>query len=142
MPLQRNLTDRQVKGDPVAFLNDALLPVVKEMRRRLQSWFQLPTTNLVTLGAVAIDWTGPRLQRLTLDANVTAVTFTNPPDAGDYLLLVTQTGGGFTMAGWPSTVLWFGGAAPVITATNTREDLIRFTFDGSGYYATVDQNAF
>ena len=43
---------------------------------------------------------------------------------------------------WPATVLWSGGTAPTLTATNGKVDVITFVYDetNSNYYGGSSLN--
>lgn len=141
MAITQRLRDRAATKDTfLEVLNQEILPVLRTVREALNRFLVTPPAAIADSGALAIDWTVVRNYTHLLDADVTSVTFTDPPDAGEYFLLVTQAAA-FTVAGWPSNVKWFGGVAPTITATVGRVDLIRFYFDGTSYHGSVLQNA-
>lgn len=134
--------DRAVPKDLpglIEFMTRQLVPRVKEMRAMLNRWAVLP--QALTSDSAVFDWTAARAYPLTLDNSIVAVEFVDPADVGDYVILVTQVGGGHTIAGWPSVVRWFGGAPPVITATNGAVDKLTFFWDGTNYYGSAQQNA-
>lgn len=100
-----------------------------------------PATDLGTIsgGTLTVDWAKCQMARCVISANVTTVTFTNPPPGDCTLtLLIAQNGtGGYTVGGWPSSVKWPGGTAPTISAGADDEDVISLKYLGStlGYYA-------
>ena len=142
MPITRQLRSRGLTDKTLLdAVNNDIIPVLKDAREALNRALVAPPALVIDSGAIAIDWGAYRNYTLDLSEDVTAITFTDPADAGWYALKVTQ-GGGFTMAGWPSTVLWVGGAGPTITAAADRVDLLEFYFDGSEYIGKATQDAF
>lgn len=87
------------------------------------------------IGNITINWNNGNVQKITLTGNVTAVAFTNPPNAGNYRLWIYQSGAGtFTVAGWDADAKW-GGTAPVVSTTAGNFDLGVFEYDGASTYA-------
>lgn len=101
--------------------------------------------GLVAIGTVTtthvIDLTNGTTQTATLTAS-TACTFTMPSVAAGrrfvlYLRQAAVTGNGsatFTGVKWP------GGAAPTITVTAGRMDILTFVSDGINWYGSIVQN--
>lgn len=96
------------------------------------------TDNGNSSTADTIDWTLSNKQRSTLTGNVT-YTFTAPPGPCNLILKILTGAGSFT-ATWPATVKWSAGAAPTITTTASRADIISFYYDGTNYYGSYVQN--
>lgn len=90
--------------------------------------------------ALTIDWLNGREQRLTMTGNCT-FTLSNPVD-GQRTLLHLSTGAGAFTGTWPAAVLWPGGAAPVLTVTASKVDLIVLVYSSttSKYYGAFQQN--
>lgn len=97
-------------------------------------------------GAISVDVEDGPIQELDLNASATSISFSNAnPDTGyasSVTLRVTQNGGGNTI-NWGS-ILWNGGVAPTMTATNGAIDIYGFTtFDaGVTWYGFVVGQAF
>jgi hypothetical protein len=87
-------------------------------------------------GATDVDWDDGNNKEVVLVGNWTP-TFLNPLSGAWYLLLIKQGGGGGFTISWPGTVTWPGGAAPIITATAGRTDLIAFLWTGTAYIGLV-----
>lgn len=86
-------------------------------------------------GTPTIDWTAGIKQRLVLDADITSISFTDPPGATNLILELWQpsAGGPHTITGWDADVLWVGGTAPTLTASADAKHLISFYFNGTDY---------
>jgi hypothetical protein len=141
MPINQQLRSRGVTDKTLLpAVNDEILPVLGAAREALNRQLVLPPALAIDSGALAIDWTLRRNYKLALSENVTSISFTDPVDAGWYALKVTQ-GAAFTMASWPSSVIWVGGGVPVITATAGRVDILEFYFDGTEYVGRAEQDA-
>jgi hypothetical protein len=86
-----------------------------------------------------IDWTAGQKQRVTMTGNCT-FAFTAPPGPGNFLLKLTQDGGGGKTASWPATVKWAGSVAAVLSTPASAVDIISFYYDGTNYYASANYN--
>lgn len=114
------------------------------------STLQLTTTErlnalTITAGAITVDLSLGNYFTLSLTANITAISFTNAPASGraeTVVIKMTQDAtGGRTVAGWPASVKWSGGAfTPTSTASAT--DLVSLTtFDqATSYQGTYLKN--
>jgi len=88
--------------------------------------------------AKTIDWGMGQKQKLTLTA-ACAISYTDPPGVGNFILKLVQGGaGGYTVT-WPGTVKWPSSVIPVISPALGNEDLISVYFDGSTYYQQASQ---
>ena len=87
-----------------------------------------------------IAWYRGSFQRCTLTANTT-FAFAGPIDGLMYTLLINTGAGAFTGA-WPSTVKWIGAAAPTVTVTANRYDIMTFRFVKAlnTYFGSFQQN--
>ena len=86
-----------------------------------------------------INWQLGNKAAMTLTANVTATTFTDPGGACNLLIKLTQdTTGGFTFA-WPAAMKWAGGSAPTLSTPANSIDIISIFFDGTTYYGSVNK---
>lgn len=92
-------------------------------------------TKTLTSGAtVAINWNDGNVQVLTLDHSGITITFANPKDGGRYVLIIIQgAGGSKTVTTWP-TMEWLDGAAPTLSTTAARADVIGIIYAGTTYY--------
>jgi hypothetical protein len=93
-------------------------------------------------GTVAINCALGDYFTITLSANVTTTTFSNPPASGKaqtLMLEIKQDGTGSRTWTWPSSFKWAGGTAGVIsTAANSVDVLAITTFDqGTTWRATL-----
>lgn len=82
--------------------------------------------------SLTIDWNNGASQHVTMTGNCT-FTFSNPAQPGWYALRLAQDGTGSRTATWPATVKWSGAAAPTLTTTASRVDLVTFYWDGAAY---------
>jgi hypothetical protein len=91
--------------------------------------------------ADTIDWATGNVHYSTLTGNVT-YTFSNPKDSAGLILFINTGAGSFT-ATWPAAVKWFGGAAPTITTTADKVDVVvcRYLTISTSYYCSISQNA-
>lgn len=88
------------------------------------------TTSLsISSGAVNIDLSLGDYYTLTLTANVTSITFSNPPGAGKgytKFIEIVQGSGPYTVA-WPSSFKWQGGTAGAVSTTANAVDELAIT---------------
>lgn len=87
----------------------------------------------LTLNLDQGDW-----QTLTLTANCT-FTFSAPVAGTVYRLMLTQDGVGSHTVTWP-TIRWAGGAAPTLTITAGKTDIITCLYDGTSYFCDAQLN--
>lgn len=87
-------------------------------------------------GAHTINWANAPIQILTLNANITSLTFLNTVEGGAYLIKIVQgaSGGPYTIS-WP-TIKWLGGAPTLSTAANA-VDVVSLTYVGGEYLAVA-----
>lgn len=87
----------------------------------------------ITLNFNQADW-----HTLTLTANCT-ITLSAPVAGTEYILYLLQDGVGSRTVTWP-TIKWQGGAAPTLTTTAGKTDLILLRYDGTSYYGLASLN--
>ena len=74
-----------------------------------------PTASVGADGVLTLDLEAGNVVEVTLIANVTTLTLTNPPApgrAGAVTLILRQDATGGRTVGWPASVKWPGGTAP------------------------------
>lgn len=84
------------------------------------------TSGTLSAGSAVIDCVAGNSHRRVLNGNVTTVTLNNA-EVGSYhtIELVQDASGTRTVAWTPgSTIIWTGGAAPVLTTTANRKDIV------------------
>jgi hypothetical protein len=101
----------------------------------------VPALTQATTAATSIDMSTGNIFQINLRANTT-VSLTNL-SPGTYLFEVIQNGNGaglpFYNGTWPAWK-WSGGAAPTITTTYGKIDVITLVYDGAFYLASAVQN--
>jgi hypothetical protein len=109
-------------------------PIANAVARFVGTYVSAPVYK-GNLGATpTFDLSAGNEQYGTLNANVSAVTLSNPVDGGRYVFILKQDAtGGRTVGGWPGNVLWPAGTAPTITATANKYDIVTLL-----YLATED----
>lgn len=92
--------------------------------------------RLASSATLAFDQTNcGNFQSVVLTADVTAITLPNPLSGQVLTLRFLQDGvGGWTLAGWPGTVNWEGGVAPVLDAAAGASTLVRLEWDGTAWW--------
>jgi hypothetical protein len=108
------------------------------------AWFVLGNPSEVagsvalTDGAnVAWDLAAAPVATLTLGGNRTLDNPTNKRAGASYALLVTQDGTGTRTLAYGTEYKWMDGAAPILTPTAARKDLLTFYCDGTNLYGSV-----
>jgi hypothetical protein len=116
-------------------------------RAELKDYAVSSSSPTISVGAITFDCTLGNAFQVTLNANITSITLSNPPASGNYgemtIKFVQDAIGSRTVAGWPASVKWPGGVAPTITITaTTGTDLIHLeTWDGgTTWFGTVVQD--
>jgi hypothetical protein len=104
-------------------------------RPELKDFSETSTTPAVSAGALTLDLETGNVFEVTLSANVTTLTFANPPAAGRAgsctLILKQDAIGGRTLA-WPSSVRWPSGAPLAISAAGNAVDIFAFVTRNGG----------
>lgn len=92
--------------------------------------------RLASSATLAIDQTNcGNFQSTVLTANVTAITLPNPLSGQVLTLRFLQDGvGGWTVAGWPGTMNWEGGVAPVVAAGANASTVVAIVWDGTAWW--------
>ena len=86
--------------------------------------------------AVTLSLTNGTVQTVTMTGNC---TFTMPTaTAGKSFILIISTGAG-SFTGTFTSVKWPNNAAPTLTTTATRLDILTFVADGTNWYGTYAQ---
>lgn len=92
--------------------------------------------------AFTIDWNNSNFQKVTITGAALDITFTEPPHAGRYLLMIIQGDGNDTLD-WEHEVSpkWPGNVEPTLSTGAGDIDIIVFFFDGSTtYYGLASLN--
>lgn len=83
------------------------------------------------------DTTTATIHRLTLDANCT-LTFPTAAAGKSFTLILIQDATGSRTITWPGTVVWAAGAAPTLTTTAAKKDILTFLCaDGTNWLGFV-----
>lgn len=85
------------------------------------------TSPAISTNVLTLDLTTATHFYVTLNANVTTLTLSNPPAAGRagaFTLAFIADGTARTVT-WPASVKWPSGTAPTLTGTNTKIDVIQ-----------------
>lgn len=91
--------------------------------------------------SITIDWNKGNKQTITLDTNVTNVTFIPPLGVASLVLIINQDGSGSkTVSGWPAAVKWPGGSEPVLSTGAGAIDAISCLYTGSTYLCQAGLN--
>jgi hypothetical protein len=99
------------------------------------------TTPSISSGTLTLDCSAGNVFAVSLNANITTLTFTNVPSSGTAFgltLALTADGTARTIT-WGSAVKWPAGTAPTLTSTNNKVDVfVLTTWDGgTNWYAVV-----
>jgi hypothetical protein len=90
--------------------------------------------------AATVNWTtGGSIQKITLTGNCTFGVVAPPAPSRVSLMLLQDTTGSRT-ATWWAGIKWAGAAAPTLTTTASRTDIVTFIYDGSSYYGVASAN--
>lgn len=104
------------------------------------------TAPTISGGTLTLNCSAGNVFSVSLNANITTLTFTNVPTSGtSYSLTLSFTADGSARTiTWGASVLWPNGAAPTLTSTNGKVDtFVLYTFNaGTTWYAfTAGQNS-
>ena len=104
----------------------------------MQNLFNTRQAVAVSTTTTSISWANGNIVDATLTSNTT-FTFTSPV-VGTYVLLLMQSGSGSYTVTWPANIKWSGGAAPTLTTTIGKEDVITLVYDGTNYFGSYSLN--
>lgn len=103
-------------------------------RPKLKDYGITHTTPTISSNVIIYDYSLSNSFDVSLTANITTTTLSNPPASGTYgeiAIRLKQDGTGSRTVAWPSSVKWPGGTAPVITASASSVDrVVLSTIDG------------
>lgn len=103
------------------------------------------TAPAISTGTLTLNCSLGNVFAVSLNANITTLSFTNVPSTGTAFgltLMLTADGTARTIT-WGSAVKWSGGTAPTLTSTNAKVDVfVLVTHDGgtTWYAFTSGQN--
>lgn len=89
--------------------------------------------TLSVAGAATIDASTGHVQKITLGANATSSSITNPSTGQRMTIEWTQDGTGGRSYVWPANVIWTQGSAPTATRKANSSDLVTFIYDGTNW---------
>lgn len=92
-----------------------------------------------TVSTKTLDWDQGNVHLLTLATNVN-LAFLNPAGGGRYTVMLAQDTTGSRTVTWPGTIRWEGAAAPTLTTTASKTDMIAFLYAGGYYYGAYGLN--
>ncbi len=93
-------------------------------------------------GATLIDWTAGNKMKFTTGAATETITFTDPSNPCNLVLIIVQDATGGRLITWSGmTIKWVDGTAPTLSTAANAEDIVSFYFDGTNYYGMCT-NAF
>lgn len=103
------------------------------------------TAPTISAGALTLDCSQGSVFQVSLNANITTLTLSNPPASGFAYTMILQfmADGTARTVTWPAAVKWSGGFTPTMTSTNGKVDLFTLTTHDGGtnwYASTVGQN--
>jgi len=100
-----------------------------------------PFQTVVAANDTEIDLSAGRHVRLTLGANVSNVSLSNPID-GELVAIKVIQSGSFGVDGWPTNVKWRAGSAPTITTGAGAIDIVTLLYssDDTEYIGSYDQD--
>jgi hypothetical protein len=97
-----------------------------------------PTTvsDTESSNAVTINWASGPTHKLTLNGNLSTVTFSNQADGLTLVVYVTNTSSGYTVT-WGNSIKWPGGSQPTQTATANTDRWVIQDIGGTLYGAVT-----
>lgn len=91
------------------------------------------TSPAISAGTLTLDLSTTNVFNVSLDANITTLAISNvtASAAVSFTLIFTADGTARTVT-WPGSVKWPGGAAPTLTSTSGKKDLLVFVTVDAG----------
>ena len=98
------------------------------------SYTETRTNPAITTNVLTLDCSTGNLFDVSLNANITTLTFTNVPTTGTayaLTLILTADGTARTVT-WGAAVKWAAATAPTLTSTSTKQDIVVLVTRDSG----------
>jgi hypothetical protein len=103
-------------------------------RPYIKDYAEVVTAPTISTGTLVLDLENGNVFDVALNANITTLTISNPPTsgrAGSFTLVLTADGTPRSVT-WGAAVKWPDGAAPTLTSTNGKKDVIVMTTFNAG----------
>lgn len=115
----------------LSIIDKATLKSVKEV-------YSSPT---ISGGSLTLNLNNGNIFLVSLNANISSITISNPPDSllvGNFVLIFTGDGTSRSVI-WPASIKWNLGSTPTLTSTNGKKDVFNFiTYDGgTNWYGSI-----
>ena len=116
-------------------------PSVLLTKPELKNYFETKNTVAIAAGVLSLDLSLGCEFDVTLNANITSITFSNYPSSTKWTTVTIR----FTADGtirtitWPAAFHWASGTTPSMTGTNAKVDIItaRTPDGGTNWYPAV-----
>lgn len=95
----------------------------------------LATQTLASAGAVTINAASGQVQLVTLQANASSSSITNPSSGQLLIIALRQDATGGRTFAWPANFKFAAGTAPTLSAAN-KTDVVRAFYDGTNWIET------
>ena len=106
----------------------------------VQTLSEVSASAAISAGTLTLDLSNAGIFYVNLNANITTLTISNTQSIGAsaFTLIFTADGTPRSVT-WGGSIIWPGGLAPTLTATNGRDDIFSFvTLDaGTTWFAFV-----
>lgn len=93
------------------------------------------SSTTISSGSVSLDLSQSQLFLIDLTSNIASVNVSNVPtnpNVGVNFSIIFTADGTQRSVTWPAHFKWAGGAAPTLTATNAKKDLLHFVSPDNG----------
>lgn len=97
----------------------------------------LVAQTLAATGTVVFNALNGQYQKVTLSANATSSSITNPSNGQRITIQWLQDATGGRTYVWPTNCKFAGGATPIASTAAGKSDLITFVFDGTNWLETA-----
>jgi hypothetical protein len=100
----------------------------------------VPNATGITSGTLSIDWEERCMQRVTVDENVTTVTFSNNPNGIGRISILLSFTGSYSVTGF--TGCTWAGTSPPFSGTSGEVYILTFEYHGSSTYYGIISGPF
>ena len=104
------------------------------IRPRIRDYSETVSSPAISAGVLTLNLETSNIFTVSLDANITTFTVSNPPAngyGGSFTIIFTADGTQRTIA-WGSAVKWANAVAPTMTSTNAKRDVVSFFSSDAG----------
>ena len=94
-------------------------------------------SSITAASTTTLDLSAGNVFNIDVGANIGTLTINNAPaNPESFVIKLAYASSTAYTINWPATFKWSGGAAPTLTCTSGKVDIVSIMFDGTNYYCS------